>query len=153
MSIKKEDLRIFLSKYLAQRYKILTYKKRLQEQKIKAENTVKAVTYDKEKVAPTNKITDLYVDIDKYIDDSNEYLMHINNYKEVNYYIYTQINKLKNKEHKHLLTQLYVKFKNFYEIKKTYKHQLDIYTDYEESLNELSKVFVLSKKIEEIIDF
>lgn len=151
--MNKEDLQVFLGKYLAQRYKILTYQKRLQEQKIKAENQTKAVTYDKEKVAPTNKITDLYVNIDKYIDDSNEYLKHINDYKEVNYYIYQQINKFKNKEHKKLLMQLYIKFKNFYEIKKTYTHQLDIYADYEEALNELSKVFKLTKKIEEKIDF
>ena len=151
--MKKEELQIFLSKYLAQRFKILNYQKKLQEEKIKSENTVKAVTYDKEKVAKTNKITDPFTDIDKYIDDSNEYLKHINDYKQVNYYIYQQIHKLKNKEHKKLLTQLYVKFKNFYEIKKTYKHQLDIYADYEEALNELSKVFILTKTIEKLIDF
>ncbi len=151
--MNKKDLQLFLGKYLAQRYKILTYQKKLQEQKIKAENTVKAVTYDKEKVAPTNKITDPFTSIDKYIDDSNEYLKHINNYKEVNYYIYQQIRKLKNKTYKHLLTEIYVKFKNFYQIKKTYTHQMDIYTDYEESLNELSKVFELTKKIEKLIDF
>jgi hypothetical protein len=149
----KITLRKFLSKYLIYHYKIKHIYKQIAEQKIKAENTVRAVTYDKEKTAPTNKITDPNEAIDEYLDNEKQYTKILNDYKELNKYIYDQISKLNNPNYKHLLHNIYVKYIPFYQLKKQYKPQSQIYVDYENAINELSKVFILNENVEKLLPF
>lgn len=146
-------LKKFLSKYLIYHYKIKHIYKQIAEQKIKAENQVKAVTYDKEKVAKTNKRTDPNEAVDEYLDNEKQYTKILNDYKELNKHIFDQINKMSNQNYKHLLHNIYVKYIPFYQLKKQYKPQSQIYVDYENAIKELSKIFILNENVEKLLPF
>lgn len=145
------QIRKFLSKYLVYHFKIKYIEKAIEEQKIKAENQVKAVTYDKEKTAKTNRITDPNEAVDDYIDNEKRYIKILNDYQMLNQYISVQIDKLDNPEYKDLLKKIYVDFVSFFSIRKNYKIKNKIYIDYDKALSALTKIFVLDKKIEKLL--
>ena len=137
---EKIKIEKFLSEYLLARYTIQNKKDIIEEKKAKAE-TIKAVTYDKEKVAPTNKITDPMQKIDTYIDETIELQKMIVSYSVLTTYITEQISRVKNKEHRELLLRFYIQKEDIKTIKQDYKVKQQAYIDINNAINELTEIF------------
>jgi Mg2+ and Co2+ transporter CorA len=111
------ELEKYLTEYMVKKYTLKTKLQKIEELNA-SKDGVKAIQYDKEKTAKTNKTTDPMEQVDRYIDAVAEYVKEIENVEKQEKHIEKQILKMQNEEEKQILIDYYLQNKTISEISK-----------------------------------
>lgn len=133
-------LKDYLNTYLSELYTLKQKQQKLD--KLKSKEDLSAVNYDKEKVAPTNKINDPMKYKDEYLDLSEELESDKKQLQKKYNHILKQINKLEDTNQRKILYYFYLKNISIYEISTMLKLSIPkLKKIREEAINNLSDMF------------